>query len=73
MSYEILMARLGFPDSERLRRILEYLMNEEEAKVAAALPGTAEEIAEKLGMDAERVKEILENLFFKGVVFPKDF
>jgi len=73
MSYEILMARLGFPDSERLRKILEYLMNEEEARVAAALPGSPEEVAEKLGMDVERVKEILENLFFKGVVFPKDF
>ncbi len=73
MSYETLMQRLGFPDSEGLKRILEYLMNEEEARVAASLPGSPEEVAQKLGMDAEKVKKILEDLFFRGVVFPKDF
>ncbi|MET1125198.1 MAG: 4Fe-4S binding protein [Archaeoglobaceae archaeon] len=73
MSYEVLMQKLGFPNSQLLRRILEYLMNEEEAMVAAALPGSADEVAEKLGMDRERVKKILEDLFFKGVVIPKDF
>jgi ferredoxin len=67
------MQRLGFPDSERLKKILEYLMDEEEARVAAALPGSVDEVAEKLDVDRERVKEILEGLFFKGVVFPKDF
>ncbi|MCS7144854.1 MAG: 4Fe-4S binding protein [Archaeoglobaceae archaeon] len=73
MSYEILMQNLGFPNSERLRRILEYLMDEESAKVASALPGSIEEISQKLGMDEKRVKEILEDLFVKGVVFPRDF
>ncbi|WP_202320682.1 4Fe-4S binding protein [Archaeoglobus neptunius] len=73
MSYETLMMKLGFPESVYLRKILEYLMDEEAAKVAAALPGSPEEVAEKLGMDVSRVKEILEDLFFKGVVFPKDF
>lgn len=73
MSYEALMMRLGFPDSPLLRRILEYLMNEDEAKVAAALPGSIEEVAERVGMDVGKVKQILENLYFKGVVFPRDF
>ncbi len=73
MSYEELMQKLGFPDSQLLRNILEYLMSEEEARVAAALPGSVDEVAEKLGMDKEKVKEILENLFRKGVVIPKDF
>jgi NAD-dependent dihydropyrimidine dehydrogenase PreA subunit/biotin operon repressor len=73
MTYEILMQKLGFPTSERLRKILEYLMDEEEAKIAAALPGSVDEVAEKVGMSREKVGEILEKLFFKGVVFPKDF
>ncbi len=73
MSYEVLMQKLGFPDSELLRKILEKLMSEEEAKVAAALPGSIDEVAEKTGIDRERVREILEELFEKGVVFPKDF
>lgn len=73
MSYEDLLARLGFPNSERLRKILEYLMDEEAAKVASALPGSVEEVATKLGMDKQKVREILEDLFAKGVVFPRDF
>ncbi|MCX8172025.1 MAG: (Fe-S)-binding protein, partial [Archaeoglobaceae archaeon] len=73
MSYEILMQNLGFPNSQRLRKILEYLMDEEGARVASALPGSIEEISKKVGMEREKVKEILEDLFSKGVVFPKDF
>jgi electron transport complex protein RnfB len=73
MSYEVLLERLGFSNSERLRKILEYLMDEEAAKVAAALPGSIDEVSQKLGMDKKKVKEILEDLFVKGVVFPRDF
>ncbi|MDI9610963.1 MAG: 4Fe-4S dicluster domain-containing protein [Archaeoglobales archaeon] len=73
MSYEILMEKLGFPRSELMKKILQCLMNEEGAKVASLLPGTVEEIAEKLGMEKEKVRKILEDLFVKGVVIPKDF
>jgi NAD-dependent dihydropyrimidine dehydrogenase PreA subunit len=71
--YEKLMQNLGFPESEYLRKILESLMNEEEARIAAHLPASVEEVAERLGMDEGRVREVLEGLFEKGVVFPKDF
>uniref|UniRef100_A0A7J2TJ60 (Fe-S)-binding protein n=1 Tax=Archaeoglobus fulgidus TaxID=2234 RepID=A0A7J2TJ60_ARCFL len=73
MSYETLMNNLGFPESELLRKILKHIMNEEEARVAAELPGSVGEIAKKLGMEEEKVRRILEGLFFKGVVIPKDF
>ncbi|MCS7130075.1 MAG: (Fe-S)-binding protein [Archaeoglobaceae archaeon] len=73
MSYEILMEKLGFPRSELMRKILEYLMDEESAKVASLLPGTVKEIAKKIGMEEEKVRRILEDLFVKGVVIPKDF
>ncbi len=73
MSYEILMEKLGFPNSRLLRSILEYLVSEEESRVVAALPGSVSEVAEKLKMDVQSVKEILDSLFYKGVVIPKDF
>ncbi|MEM2213980.1 MAG: 4Fe-4S binding protein [Candidatus Nezhaarchaeales archaeon] len=73
MYYEELMQRLGFPSSALLRRILEHLMTEDEARIAAALPGSVEEIANNLSMEKTRVKEILEDLFRKGVAIPKDF
>ncbi len=71
--YEKLMQNLGFPKSEYLRKILEYLMDENEARVAASLPGSVDEVAERVGMDKKAVREILEELFDRGVVFPKDF
>lgn len=73
MSYELLMQRFGFPESSYLRRILEYLMSPEEAKVAAALPDDVDRISEKTGIEKKKVVEILEDLFKKGVVIPKDF
>ncbi|MDI9611172.1 MAG: 4Fe-4S dicluster domain-containing protein [Archaeoglobales archaeon] len=73
MSYEVLMEKLGFPNSEKLKKILMYLMDEESARIASALPGSLEELSQKLGMERDRVREILEKLFSKGVVFPKDF
>ncbi|MEM3012725.1 MAG: hypothetical protein QW084_05125, partial [Candidatus Hadarchaeales archaeon] len=68
-----LMEGLGFPESPFLRQILEYLMTPEQARVAAALPGSVRDVANNLGMPEERVREILEDLWRKGVVFPKDF
>ncbi|MEM2266108.1 MAG: hypothetical protein QW687_04660, partial [Candidatus Hadarchaeales archaeon] len=68
-----LMESLGFPESSLLRQILEYLMTPEQAKVAASLPGSVQEVSQKLGMPEEKVREILEDLWKKGLVFPKDF
>jgi len=65
------MALWGTPDSTRLRAILEYLMTPDEAKMALALPGTPAEVAEKTGFDVNRVKESLEDLFYKGAIVPK--
>lgn len=70
-SYQHLMAHLKYPTSTRLRALLEFLMTPEQARMAAALPGTPAEVGEKTGFDAEIVKRELEALFFAGVVFPK--
>jgi len=63
--YEKLMQNLGFPDSEYLRKILEYLMDDVEARIAASLPGSIDEVAERVGMGREEVRDILERLFEK--------
>jgi Na+-translocating ferredoxin:NAD+ oxidoreductase RNF subunit RnfB len=69
--YQSLLTRLNYPDSERLRGVLENLLTLEQARIAAALPGTIEEAAQKSGLDAKRVEKELDALFYAGVVFPK--
>jgi hypothetical protein len=55
--YAKLMEHLEYPDSNRLRAILEYLMTVDQATMVAALPGTAQDVAQKTGLDAEKVQE----------------
>jgi len=69
--FQVLLNRLNFPDSARLRRILEYILTPQQAEISAVLPGTAEDLAEKTGIDVAVVKEELEILFQKGIAFPK--
>jgi len=62
-------ARLGFPGSETIGRIFSILFADEAAvKLAAAMPGTAAELAEKTGIPQKRVEAILADLTHKGVV-----
>lgn len=70
-SYQILMSNLRYPTSDRLRAILEDLLTPQQAQIAAALPGTPDEVAEKTGLDVEPVKKELDYLFYAGAVFPK--
>ena len=70
-SYQILMNSLKYPDSNRLRALLEYMLTPEQAQMAAALPGTPAEVAQKTGFDPEKVKKDLDALFYAGVIFPK--
>ena len=72
-AYAVLAERLGYASSARLRLILEYLMTPEQAQIAAALPGSVAEVAQRTGFAEERVKTELDALFAKGVTFPKDF
>jgi len=69
--YAPLMAQLGYPDSERMRALLKNMMNEEEAAIVGALPGTVEDTAKKVGKDTEVVRKILDKLFYDGVVAPR--
>ncbi len=70
-AYDVLVERLEFPGSARLRRILEDLMTPDQARMAVELPGTPQEVAERTGIDLNRVTDALDGLFFKGVIFPR--
>ena len=72
-AYSALMERHGYPDSERYRRIMEYLMTPEQARIAAELPAPPEELANKLQMPVATVNRELDELYTKGVVFPRNF
>lgn len=70
-AYELLAKNLGHEGSKYLRAILEHLMTPDQAVMAASLPGTAAEVAEKTDFAEGDIQEALDELFFKGVVFPR--
>jgi NAD-dependent dihydropyrimidine dehydrogenase PreA subunit/DNA-binding transcriptional ArsR family regulator len=66
--YHELAARLKRPKSKVLPELLQRLVTLEQAKILSELPSQPEEIAKKLGLDQESVKQQLNSLFEKGVV-----
>lgn len=70
-AYDALLEKLSYPESARLRKVVENLMTPDQAKMVAALPGTAEDVAQTTGFAPATIQEELDSLFFKGVVFPK--
>lgn len=70
-AYDTLMDKLGFSGSTRLRSILEMLTTPEQAQLTAALPGNVAEVAERTGIPIDKARAGLDELFHKGVVFPK--
>jgi ferredoxin len=70
-AYGALAERLGFPSSCRLGAILQTLMTPEQAKLAEALPGSIAEVAEKTGLPEDDARKNLDELYSKGVVFPR--
>lgn len=69
--YDELVKRLGFPGSRRLKAVMEHMMTPRQSAMVEALPGTAEDVAARTGFEPEEVRESLEELFFKGAVFPR--
>ena len=68
-AYVVLAGKLGYAESERLRKLLKRLMDKEEAEIVASLPCPVAELAQKLGKKEEKVNEMLKGLFEKGVIF----
>ena len=71
--YSELQKILGFSDSAHLRRVLECLITEEQARLVTLLPASPEELANKLGIDIETVNSLLYDLHSKAVIVHKNF
>ena len=66
-------AKLGFPKSETLGKILTILYDgEDDLQIIEALPGTATEISGKTGLPEERVREVADRLFRRGALAHRD-
>lgn len=72
-AYRVLAEAHGLGDSERYRRILEFLMTPKQAEIATYLPASFEDLAQKSGLSVEEMKKEIDDLFRKGVVIPRDF
>lgn len=72
-AYTTLAERHGYGSSERYRRILEFLMTPLQARMAASLPMENADLAAQEGIAVDQVVEDLENLYQKGVIFPRNF
>jgi NAD-dependent dihydropyrimidine dehydrogenase PreA subunit len=71
--YTALAERHGFGSSPRYRKVLQFLMTPQQANLVAQLPMAPEELAAKEGLPVDEVKATLEELFKKGVIFPRNF
>lgn len=67
--YRRLSGAYGYPESKYLPKILKRCLTEQEALILLSLPGTPEEVAEKLHMDVSSIEPILRELFNKGFNF----
>ncbi len=61
-------AQIGFPESETLIGLWDVMVSEGEAAWIAYLPGTAREVAERLGDRPDAVAQGLDDLYQRGLV-----
>ncbi len=71
--YQSLAERLNYGASKYLPRILKKLATPEQASLILELPAPPQELAQRLKMDVDTVNKLLDDLYAKGVIFPKDF
>ncbi|MFH2129287.1 MAG: 4Fe-4S binding protein [bacterium] len=69
--YEEMAKSIGFENSTLMPRMFQMIVDADEAAVvlAASPPATVKELAEKTGFAAERVAELLQQLFIKGLIY----
>src|SRR5271157_5809454 len=62
-------AKLGFPGSETMAKILAILYDDTDSiAVAGAMPGSVLEIAAKTGLNEQRVRDVVTRLLHKGAI-----
>ncbi|RJP26396.1 MAG: 4Fe-4S dicluster domain-containing protein [Actinobacteria bacterium] len=70
--YEKLSERILTKGSAFIPELFRMIADEEEARIMLATPGTAEELADKLGYPLEEMEQKLDLLYHKGLVFKAD-
>ena len=68
--YRELAAKFKEPDSEIMPRLLERMMNLEQAKIVNALPASPADIAKQLNLDKATVDKHMKEMFEKGLLYP---
>ena len=69
--YQQLSERIGIVDSKYMPGIWRLMVTPEQADVLLALPGTPQEVAERVGMPVERVAELLDKAFRMALAVPR--
>ena len=67
--YQQLAEKIDLGSSERIPKLFRMAANEDEARLLLAMPGTLEELAAKVEMPPEKVKEMIDFLFKRGLAF----
>lgn len=70
--YQELAKKMGMEKSPLIPLIWQAICSDKEAGVVNATPGTALEIASRVGLTGEETEGILRDLFRRGVVFDKE-
>jgi NAD-dependent dihydropyrimidine dehydrogenase PreA subunit len=68
--YRELATKLKEPNSEIMPRLLERLMNLEQARIINALPASPDDIAKQLNLDKATVDKHMQEMFEKGLLYP---
>lgn len=68
--YQLLMERLGHPDSEILHKVLEISVTAEEASLLLELPLSTPELANKFNLDEKTVEDKLQHFKTRGLIVP---
>jgi Pyruvate/2-oxoacid:ferredoxin oxidoreductase delta subunit len=68
--YTELANRIGLGQSERIPQLFQIIADPAEAELLLALPGDAQQLAQKLGRAEDDIAAMLKTLFIKGIVFP---
>ncbi len=71
--YTSLAERHGYGESDRYKKILKFLMTPLQSRLAVSLPMPNEDLAKQEGIPVEQVVDELEDLYQKGVIFPRNF
>lgn len=67
--YKKLAERIFMHGSRLIPELFRMIADEDEARLLLAMPGTAEQLAERTGKSVEEVEAMLSTLFRKGLVF----